>query len=60
MTDRITIRLGPLYGHVAQSAAENGLTLSQEVRRRLAASCGLSEPSMPRGPKPKCGERDAT
>lgn len=59
MTDRVTIRLGPLYGPVAQSATENGLTLSQEVRRRLAASCGLTEPVLKRGPKPQ-GESKVT
>lgn len=53
MTDRVTIRLGPLYGPVAQSAAENGLTLSEEARRRLAASYGLTEPVLKRGPKAK-------
>lgn len=44
MSDRLSIRLGPLRPLLERSAAEHGLCLSDEVRRRLAASLGVLAP----------------
>lgn len=58
MTERITLRLGPLAGPLSEAATANGVDLSSEIRRRLAESLGVDEPDMRQG-FAAMSERDA-
>lgn len=49
MTDRITIRLGPLVRPLAAFAKKNKLDLSAAVRRILSDSLGVEEPNLKPG-----------
>lgn len=49
MTDRITIRLGPLSELLSAAATKSGRTISEEARVRLAASFGIEPPRLPVG-----------
>lgn len=56
--ERMTVRLGPLREALAAACLRSGLSPSEEIRRRLAASLGVPAPDMPRGnPDPASAAR---
>lgn len=48
-SDHITLRLGTLAEPLQQAAAKNGVTLSAEIRQRLARSLKVKAPDMQSG-----------
>lgn len=49
MNDRITFRLGPLAGPLADYCEKHGCTPSDVIRAALARRLGVDAPEMPQG-----------
>jgi hypothetical protein len=56
MNDRITFRLGPLAGPMADYCQKHGVTPSEAIRQALAKMLLVKVPKMPPG-NPNIGEQ---